>query len=346
MKKHSIILLLLILLQGCAAKSHLITGKVAEDKTPIPNINVYAFKAQSMLDFTKPDFKAKTDDIGEYNISVKEDGDYYLTAKTLKGGTDEIDLYAYYGRNPVYVSKSGVSDINLKLKKITSSVKSEKSDFTGIKFMLTHNGKPLSGATMYLALDLNEGMQTKGFMQSDLSDDNGEVYIQIEKGTYYFTSRKRLKDAFGPMSAGDLIGFFHDNPLVVDDNLLYTVNIELLEIPENISTEVKNPSKAIITGKVTNEDGEPLQNIWVGAYIDPQMFGKPVYISKKSGADGTFTLHIEKPGKYFLSARDTLGGPPNPGEMFGTYSETDDHSITVEQKAKLKDVNLTLKEMW
>jgi hypothetical protein len=353
MKKKLTIVLMLFLLSACATlkiskalKKYSISGKAALNKIPQPGIDVYAYEAQAMLDFSKPGHTAKTDDAGLYSIRFSKEGYYYITAMTMKEDSGEVDLYAFYGRNPVFVTYEGVSDVNLNLQKIKGGIRFKKSDQTKINAILTHKGKALTGAVVYVAVDLNEGMQTKGFAQSDPSDENGECFINVDKGTYYLTARKRLKDMFGPMSEGDLIGFFHQNPIVINDTGTYTIDIELFEIPKKVAADSQNSSKTMITGTVRDEAGNALQGVWVCVYKNPQMFGKPILVSDKTDAYGEYTLELQKGDKYYLAARDTLGGPPAPGDLYGQYEGSDDHSLTIETGAIVTQIDISARQMW
>ncbi len=338
---------MLLLLSACAGSKHFrVTGKVALEKKPQPNIELLAFKSQTMLDFKKPDFTGKTDESGNYSMTFPGEGEYYITAKTDKKDAKGVELFAFYGRNPLFVPKVGVTNINLNLQKVTSDIKFAKAEQSEIKCVLTHNGEPLSGVTVYVAVDLNEGMQTKGFVQSDLSDEKGETIIPVDKGTYYLTARKRMKGMFGPMKAGDLIGFFHKNPLVVSEKGIYTINMELVEIPKKKKDDTPEEAKTIISGTVQNEDGKPVKGIWVCAYKDQQMFGKPLLISEKTDATGKYKLYLPKGDKYYVAARNTLGGPPNPGDLHGNYSGSDDNSVSLKTGEKIDKIDITIMEMW
>ena len=347
MKKILILLLAIFFFGGCTKNlSFRVTGKVARDDDPQKGASVYAYKAHSLLDFSKPDIVTKTDDSGFYSLVVKDEGEYYITARASEEGEAGPDLFAFYGRNPVYVTERGVNGINLKMQKIKDNITFEKSDQTAIKCVLTHNGKPLSGANVFVAVDLNEGMRTKGLLQSDMSDERGECTIPVDTGRYYLTSRKRLTGTFGPMKKGDLIGFFHKNPIVIKEKGLYTVNIELIDIMMKSDGGDEKSSNISVSGRILDENEKPIEGIWVGVYTDPQMFGKPVYLSKKSDKNGNYVIKIPKVGKYYLAGRDTLGGPPNPGELYGSYNGTDDHSVDVTEATELTDIDITVREMW
>ncbi len=354
MKKNvMVILIMMFLLPACsflgiggAPRPFTVSGKVARGKTTVSGVDVYAYKASNLLDFSDPDFRAKTDDTGNYAIRFKKTGEYYIVARTFNARGREAGQYAFYGRNPVYVTRTGAINVNLNLQKIKRTMSFTKSDTPGIKCILTKNGEPLRGATVYVAVDLNEGMQTKGLVQSGLSDANGEVFIPIDIGTYYLTARKRVKTMFGPMTEGDLIGFYHKNPMVVSDTGTYTIGIELIEIPAKSAGASENPLQTVITGTVRDESGGAVDGIWVGAYNDPQMFGKPLFISMKSGADGKFILRLPKGGKYYLAGRNTLGGPPATGDLYGQYSGIDDHSITIDTGTRITGIEIIVKEMW
>jgi len=347
--KRIIITMLLFILPACSSinKDFMVTGKVAREKKPMSKVKVYAYKAGSLIDFKKPDFTSESDSDGKFKIRIPDESEYYITAKRLKSDENKTDLYAYYGKNPIYITKNGHTNINLNLQKADSGIAFEEAEETVIKSILTHNGTHLSGANLFVALDLNEGMQTKGFVQSDLSGDNGEASVLVENGTYYLTARKRNSNAFGPLSEGDLIGFFHENPVVIDKTGTYTISIELVEIPKKSADKANSSAAKIsVSGRIVDVDDNPVKGLWVGAYKDHQMFGKPLHLSGKSDKDGNYTLILPKPGKFYIAARDTLGGPPNPGDLYGSYSGTDDHSVTVEIGGKLSGIDITVLEMW
>lgn len=56
-----------------------------------------------------------------------------------------------------------------------------------------------------------------------------------------------------------------------------------------------------------------MQDLYVFAYLDSRMVGKPTYISAASDAQGFYRLYLGTGGTYYLGARSTFGGPLEPG---------------------------------
>ena len=77
-----------------------------------------------------------------------------------------------------------------------------------------------------------------------------------------------------------------------------------------------------IRGTVRDERGEPAAGVLVLAYPSPDMGGRPLYVSDKTGKDGTFLLRLGTAGKFYLKIRNNYGGgQPEAGEIMGGYGE-------------------------
>jgi hypothetical protein len=58
------------------------------------------------------------------------------------------------------------------------------------------------------------------------------------------------------------------------------------------------------------------------------MAGFPAFVSGKTGTEGSTELSIPEEGKYYLLARERLGGPAD-GEWYGRYAGSPDHSVNL-----------------
>ena len=57
-------------------------------------------------------------------------------------------------------------------------------------------------------------------------------------------------------------------------------------------------------------------------------------------------LSFPKGGHYYLAARDELGGTPAPGELYGRYQGSPDHSVNVETGKLLTGVDIRVEEVY
>ncbi len=78
--------------------------------------------------------------------------------------------------------------------------------------------------------------------------------------------------------------------------------------------DIKLSPAAVITGRVTDEDGDPVQGVTVQVNRYQYAGGKKQLIPQQSGSTndlGEFRIHSILPGRYFLSASKSQG-PPGP----------------------------------
>jgi len=71
----------------------------------------------------------------------------------------------------------------------------------------------------------------------------------------------------------------------------------------------------------------------------------PAYKSNRTGPDGKYSIAFERPGRYYIGARDSVGGPMEPGDMAGVYEGTDDNSVELSDGETLGDIDITLREV-
>jgi hypothetical protein len=76
------------------------------------------------------------------------------------------------------------------------------------------------------------------------------------------------------------------------------------------------------------------------------MLNRPLYVSQPSGPDGRFVLSFPKGGTYYLAARDELGGTPAPGELYGRYQGSPDHSVRIRTGKTLQDIEIRVEEVF
>ena len=89
-----------------------------------------------------------------------------------------------------------------------------------------------------------------------------------------------------------------------------------------------------------------MAGIYVFAYMDSRMVGKPTYISAPTGSDGNYRLFLGTGGRYYLGARSTYGGPLEPGEWVGTYDVVADHGVRITSGASAELEDIVVREVW
>ena len=69
---------------------------------------------------------------------------------------------------------------------------------------------------------------------------------------------------------------------------------------------------------------------------------RPAALSSITDGQGRYQLFLPTAGKYYVGARHGYGDNPAPGEMFGHYEGTPDHSLTVESNRFLEEIGITV----
>ena len=145
----------------------------------------------------------------------------------------------------------------------------------------------------------------------------------------------------GEPDAGDLNGIYPNNPVEIKAGL-YTDLPDLVLTPVDASARAErlaegkfNVTPTWFSGRVVNQDGRPVPDIYVFAYLDSRMVGKPTYISAATNDQGFYRLNLGTGGTYYLGARSTFGGPLEPGEWVGTFDARADHSVQIEERRNL-----------
>jgi hypothetical protein len=336
------ILLLLLLLTGCLSTGAgtSLQGKVNYERLPAAGITVEAYRADAIHLATEPDFRsAVTSADGKFRVEVSP-GSYYVFAR---GG----GLFSYYGRNPVLVSEKGVDDISLGLVRVSADkVETDSDDM--LVGRVTHAGVAQADAIVFVYTDLTTQLKGMGYMMAGPTDDQGRFELALPTGTYYLVARKRQANmTVGPLRAGDFIGYYPGNPLRVRDNQTEPVAIPMLVVPEKIEQMGRSLNgRTSISGVIRNAAGNPVIGARVILYDQPQMLNRPLFVSQPTGADGRYTLSLPEGGDYYLAARNTLGGAPGPGELYGTYDENPDHRLQLKTDDNLSGIDIRVEEMW
>ena len=336
------ILLLVPVLAGCLASGSgtAVRGKVNFDRLPAAGVEVVAYRADAIRMPAQPDFRSTvTESDGVFRIDVPP-GSYYLLARG-------DGLFSYYGRNPVMVPEDGLHDVSLGLvRKSDKKLGDVTEDF--VVGQVTHAGQPQADAIVFVYTDLTTQLKGLGYMMAGPTDDQGRFELDLPDGTYYLIARKRHGNmTVGPLRAGDFVGYYPQNPLRVRDNRAEPVIIPMLEVPDKVDQMNKDINgQTSISGLITNTAGEPVGDVRVVMYVNPQMLDRPLLVSQPTGSDGRYTLSMPKGGDYYLAARNTLGGAPGPGDLYGTYDENPNHRLHIDSGAALNDIDIKVEEMW
>lgn len=343
MRRNLIILLLILPIFSLLSESESraeIKGTVNFERQPVAGVTVEAFRANTVHFPGQPDYRSDvTESDGQFRIDAPP-GSYYLFARGS-------GLFSYYGRNPITVSETGLDDVSLGLvRKPDANPAVNSGEF--VAGQVLHAGQPQSDTVIFVYTDLTTQLKGFGYMMAGPTDDQGRFELALPDGTYYLVARKRQGNmTVGPLRAGDFIGYYPHNPLRVRNNSAVLTVIPMLEVPDKVDKMGKNINgQTSISGQITDMSGQPVAGVRVVLYKKSQMLDRPLLVSQPTGADGRYSLSMPEGGTYYLAARNTLGGAPGPGDLYGTYDENPDHKLQIKSGAVLQGVDMSVEEMW
>ncbi|RMF66487.1 MAG: hypothetical protein D6740_12985 [Alphaproteobacteria bacterium] len=338
--------LLLFLVAACVpaqtAKTPSLSGRTMYAGKPASGIRVMAWPVDSReLAGRAPFQSAPSASDGSFTLDLPA-GRYFLLARGN-------GLFAWYGRNPVGLGNQPVAGLNIGLVPEHPPAKApEPFVESGIQAVLMADGKPVEGATLYVYVDSTTQFKGMGYVMVGPSDAEGVVEATLPAGTYYLLARKRLDGAqVGPLHSGDFIGYFPGNPVRLQDSEVRRIVLPMLEVPEQ-STRQTAAARGVarLSGTVRDDAGRPVAGVRVVLYRDAGMLNRPDLVSEPTGADGRWQLHPAETGTWYLAARNTLGGAPAPGDLYGTWNGRDDHAVQVRTGDDLGGLDIVVEEMW
>lgn len=273
-------------------------------------------------------FRTETDKDGYFSMPLYR-GTYFIEARKK---IDNIFYVGFSGKNPLYLNSN--SYVGVKLLPPSRLIKKKLKKKTSIlKVKILFDGNPVKDARVYLYLK-EKDIKGMPFIYSEPSDGKGIAVIKdVLPGNYSIVVRKRkdLTTPLGPLSEGDLIGFYSERTLDLKEGFEYLITVNLFKkVQEEIGKPIDVKNDITIKGVVLDEEGKPLSDLYAFLYTKKEMgHERPVSISQKTKEDGIFELIVPQKGRYYLGVRQFYGGTPIQGEWYGLYDKTFDHHIDI-----------------
>lgn len=305
------------------------SGRVTYRGAPVPGAVVTLY---DRYDPPEKHILREVDCAGDGGFSVAvPPGIYYVEARGIFDGKE---IFAFTGQNPLRLEK-GRRWLGMKAVPV-GRVESEPGDARRGAMVIGEvlfGGTPVEDAYVYVYSSPDSLFKGMGIAMSPPTGPDGQFEVEnLPESSYYLVARRRGAGGMtGPLEQGDLYGFYPGNPVYLKGGMVTRVRLETVEKKKPLSySEITSGTETLLEGRVVDRTGAPQSGVYAFVY-DNRVFGhkRPYGHSGKTGPDGAFAIYLDRPGVFYLGARENFGNSPKPGERFGFYDGTPDHSIEV-----------------
>jgi len=229
-------------------------------------------------------------------------------------------LYGWYGSNPVTVrpgERLGLVLPALSLPPVPAVAAVPAGD-EGLSGMIAGEEGPVTAAVA-LYLDANTQFRGPGYIEAQAGPD-GKFAVSLSPGRYWVVARRRSGPAsFGPLEIGDVFGFYPGNPVIVRAGERLDIRVPVVRVLKKSGWSDPSELRARVGGTIRDAAGRPLAGYRAFLHAKAPMLGKPEFVSEPSGADGAYTIWVDREGTYYLGARAEIGRAREQGEAIGLY---------------------------
>lgn len=174
-------------------------------------------------------------------------------------------------------------------------------------------------------------------------DDNGKFTVELPPGRYYIGAIQRKGDSLqiGPPADGDM---FYAGKDMYEVTSAAETNPGVLKGAVPFVSDIVLTEKGItaIEGVILDVNGKPMESAIVFAHIKAEMNDKPIFVSKRTGKNGSYQLRVTGPATYYLRVRNIYGGGmPAAGAVMGALGGDKPIAVKVKAGEIVKGVNLT-----
>ncbi len=167
------------------------------------------------------------------------------------------------------------------------------------------------------------------------TDKEGRFEFELPTRRYYIAAIMRKSGLrLGPPGRADTVYLYRDpnsrqDLVTIKKN--ETRNIGTIGDNAIFKMDKRQAEKVTkIEGTIIGVNKRPVRGVYVVGFVESTASGKPLFVSKKTGRNGKYSLRVHQGGQYYLRARTVLGGgPPAPGSLLGVYGGQGASPITV-----------------
>lgn len=344
-----------LLISGCSSDGDAgLHGILMFQNRPLAEASVEIYLKADKDRSVQPFSTAVTDSKGHYQV-ILPPGQYFLIGKKREATQDGRSrmLMAESPGNPHEVGQ-GIAEVSpFNLREMGREGLLAANGNTSLSGRVVFDNQPVARAFVYVYTETASGLMGPSYGEAVQTAQDGTFHIDVPAGRYSVVARKRLDGGrSGSLAPGDLNAPYEQNPVSVSSGQHRDLGQIVLR-PVDSGVHARRQAEGVfaktetrLSGQVTDPEGSPVTDVYVFAYLDSRMVGKPVHVSSPTDAEGYFELYVSAGGTYYVGARSSYGGPLEPGEWVGTYDGSPDHGITVSQGARNDLGTITVREFW
>jgi hypothetical protein len=346
--------LLLPLLTACPrGEESGLEGTLLFAEKPLAGAQLEVYLKNGKDRSTLPFAVTSTDAAGRYRLNLPA-GRYFLIGKKKEEKAGRVRmLMAECPVNPVEVGNEFKKIEPFPLREMGQDGVPVPDPGTGVTGRIVAGGAPVAGAFVYVYSEDIAGLMGPSYGEAVQTALDGRFQIDLRAGRYYLAARLRSDGSrMGEPQPGDLNGTYPGNPVVVPRGTLASLGdfplkpVDGSQRLERLKEGKFTKTKTFFSGRIVDQDSVPVEGVYVFAYLDSRMVGKPSYISDPSDGRGRYVLYLGAGGTYYIGARSTFGGPLEPGEWVGTYGDPPDNGMAVASGASFPLGDLVVREVW
>lgn len=356
--KYFAALALLLVLSGLSAcfrdSKTALNGSLLFQDRPLAAAQVEIYLKQGKDRATLPFATTGTDSEGRWHIELPA-GRYYIIGKKKVDGEDGHTrmLMAESPANPVELKEGVLAIPAFNLREMGRDGGLVAEPGTGVSGRVVQNNTPVANAYVYVYTEKSADLIGPSYGEAVRTAADGTFSINLPAGKFYLAARKRADGGrSGDVAPGDLNGQWPGNPILIERGRFIALGDFILH---PVSTSARQDrfdqgkfarTDTAFTGRIVDQDGNGVKGVYVFAYLDSRMVGKPTYISAPTGPDGRFELRLSDGGSYYIGARSSYGGPLEPGEWVGTYDGRPDHMARADKGQNIDLKTIIVREVW
>lgn len=344
---------LLLLVPGCGPRTGTVAGTAVIGDAAAPGAEVQFFVKAGAERSGAPFAAVKAGGDGTFRIELPP-GAYFVVARTAvrEGGRDRTYKGEFAG-NPVAVTAGGaVRAIRIAMAEMSSAGFAPRAG-TGVGGKVTSGGRPVRGAYVYAYPAGSLTVRGPSFVAFARTDAAGRFRLLLREGSFVVVARRKGgDDETGTMTPDGESGGGEGKAVTLSAGTMIEVGEIALHRPRGASLRVRagaggqEKAAAEIRGTVVRDDGSAGEGVYVMAYADHRMIGRPFAISGRTGKEGGFVLVLPRAGTFYLGARSGRGGPVSPGEWVGTYDGDPAHAVSVGPGGRREGIRIRVAETW